>query len=47
MDHMTSWQQAWELRQTNTIINTAPNIALNPPFVENHPLSKSSGFHPF
>jgi hypothetical protein len=43
MDCMTGESKPWSVRQPNT----APNIVLNPPLVENHPLSKLSGFYPF
>jgi hypothetical protein len=45
MDHMTSSSKHGSIRQPSTIINIAPNIVLNPLIVENHPPSKSSGFH--
>jgi hypothetical protein len=47
MDHMTSGSKHGSVRQSNTIINTASNIVLNPPVVENYPPSKSLGFYPF
>jgi hypothetical protein len=46
-DCVTSGSKHGSIRQPNTIINIAPNIVLNPPIVENHPPSKSSGFYPF
>jgi hypothetical protein len=47
MDCITSGSKHGSMRHPNTIINTAPNIVLNPPIVENHLISKFSGFHPF
>jgi hypothetical protein len=46
-DLMTSDSKHGSIRQPNTIINTTPNMVLNPPITENHPPRKSSGFHPF
>jgi hypothetical protein len=47
MDSMTSSSKCKNIRQPNTIINTTPNIVLNPPIAENNPPRKSSGFYPF
>jgi hypothetical protein len=47
MDHMTSSSKRKNIRQSNTIINRATNIVLNPPIAENNPPRKSSGFYPF